>query len=719
MPTNPCHKKLLGLLETQDWHLSRIYTDYSERWAKVLRKYGYGKSSNTNIWKGNKRIEAELDKVMIDYQKDIDTYIKSNINTGWGMSNDCNDDLVNSYTKGVELPNKEIYFGRNLEALAAYRNRVSAGLNLSDRVWNLTHQTKDQLETILKSGVMEGRSASKMATDLKEYLVEPDRRYRRIRDKNGKLVYTSPGADYHPGQGVYRSSYKNALRLARNETNIAYRSADNERRKQLDFVTGIQVNLSNAHPAYDMCFTAWQYKISTSKGLKYIKDIEVGDLVLTHKGRFRKVLRLFKSSCNEVDKTEIQYKVPYDNRSKIKKIAATSNHPFLINGEWKSIDQAKEGDYIRILATKCKSCGTKIPMYRDYCSKSCSSKNTATNQWKNPEHVKSVSEKRKKVIEDNGGIIPYFQDWINSGENIKNITSKSAKEKRVKSLKAISDKKMKDGTHPFIQPENIKKSAQALGNSHNRSFIEKKMEWLLDELKIKNETQKIIYRKETKPNGQRRYYKPDFVLSDYKIIIECDGDYWHSKTVDKDLKRQLELESMGYLVLRFKGSQIRNDLKTVSNEIQRAVYNHEGKYEFLEYPISKVRHYTQKQSTPITKWNFEVEEDNSYVVNGVVVHNCDELQGRYPKDFVFVGWHPNCLCFTTNVLLSQKEFIEYVNGGKIRQQRYTRTIPRRAENYLNDNSQQIKGWKNTPYFIRDNFKNTKDGFEVKKSIIIQ
>jgi len=60
-------------------------------------------------------------------------------------------------------------------------------------------------------------------------------------------------AAYHPGQGVYRSSYKNARRLAATETNIAYRTADYERWQQLPFVVGIRVVLSNNHPEPDIC----------------------------------------------------------------------------------------------------------------------------------------------------------------------------------------------------------------------------------------------------------------------------------------------------------------------------------------------------------------------------------------------------------------------------------------------------------------------------------
>lgn len=58
---------------------------------------------------------------------------------------------------------------------------------------------------------------------------------------------------YHPGTGVYRSSYKNAMRLTRTETNMAYRAADGLRWKQMDFVTGFEVRLSNHHLHVDIC----------------------------------------------------------------------------------------------------------------------------------------------------------------------------------------------------------------------------------------------------------------------------------------------------------------------------------------------------------------------------------------------------------------------------------------------------------------------------------
>ena len=54
-------------------------------------------------------------------------------------------------------------------------------------------------------------------------------------------------------QGVYRSSYKNALRMTVTENNIAYRTADFVQQQEMDFVIGIEIRLSDNHPCDDIC----------------------------------------------------------------------------------------------------------------------------------------------------------------------------------------------------------------------------------------------------------------------------------------------------------------------------------------------------------------------------------------------------------------------------------------------------------------------------------
>ena len=35
---------------------------------------------------------------------------------------------------------------------------------------------------------------------------------------------------------------------------------------------------------------------------------------------------------------------------------------------------------------------------------------------------------------------------------------------------------------------------------------------------------------------------------------------------------------------------------------------------------------------------------------------CDDLAGKYPKDFVFLGWHPNCMCYVIPILKTEEQF---------------------------------------------------------------
>jgi hypothetical protein len=82
---------------------------------------------------------------------------------------------------------------------------------------------------------------------------------------------------------------------------------------------------------------------------------------------------------------------------------------------------------------------------------------------------------------------------------------------------------------------------------------------------------------------------------------------------------------------------------------------------------------------------------------------CDSLAGHYPKGFNFTGWHPLCICFATWDTLPKEEFAKYIETGNIDQRRFTTAIPQRAQRYIKKNGERLLGYKNTPYFLRDNF----------------
>lgn len=194
-----------------------------------------------------KRVNALLEQLRSQLQMSIVNAVRSE----WTLSNNKNNELCNVvFGNNVGKLSEEQYrryYSTNEKALEAFIKRKERGLNLSDRVWNYSNTFKREMEMGLDLGIREGLDAPSMARDLKQYLRHPDKLFRRVRDEHGNLHLSKAAADFHPGHGVYRSSYLNARRLAATETNIAYRTADHERWQRMDFVVGIEIHLSNNH----------------------------------------------------------------------------------------------------------------------------------------------------------------------------------------------------------------------------------------------------------------------------------------------------------------------------------------------------------------------------------------------------------------------------------------------------------------------------------------
>lgn len=179
--------------------------------------------------------------------------IRNDVQNEWLLSNQHNDELVKvcsvkTLSMITTLPDSLSAIWRlwTLSLLGNWRRRAKP----IAKVWRYTGQFKEELENCLDLAIGEGTGANKLASKIQTYLQDPDRFYRRFRikvgeDENGNTVYgrvwkrrvydketesykwvDDNPKKYHPGRGVYRSSYRNAQRLARTETNIAYRTAD-------------------------------------------------------------------------------------------------------------------------------------------------------------------------------------------------------------------------------------------------------------------------------------------------------------------------------------------------------------------------------------------------------------------------------------------------------------------------------------------------------------
>lgn len=326
-----------------------------------------------------------------------------------------------------------------------------------------------------------------------------------------------------------------------------------------DDVTG--VDLVMGHPE---CLPE-RTKIYTSRGWKQIKDVAVGDSVLTHKGRFRKVVRTYRNRTQDV--VEIQF---FQGRSVghvTKKLVITPEHPVWVGGQWKKAGDVRTGDALRVLSHDCSGCGELVPFSQDFCSVRCA----AEHQWKT-----ASPTQRKKLV-----------------ESCHKKTRELARQKK----------------HHFFDATVRSNAMRALAKAKDGgSWIERKMGWALNEIGLNPVSQYQIDK-----------YFVDFALPEYNIAIECDGTAWH-KDEDREKKRDAVLEKLNWQVLHFPEPQILKDVASCAEEVKRITMNHAALYKFSDAVVTNV--IKRKWSRTQVVCNIGVEEDESYVAKGYVVHNC-------------------------------------------------------------------------------------------------
>jgi len=395
-------------------------------------------------------------------------------------------------------------------------------------------------------------------------------------------------------------------------------------------------------PVHPQCFIDGQVPIYTSKGWVPIRNIKVGDYVLTHEKRFRKVYALPRKIKQRPEVVTITLETG-------KKITITSEHSILMTNKennkvrWIKAKEIVPGKYFSYLANRCKRCNKLIPYYKTYCSQSCLSKDITDRQWGNEEHRKNISNKNRIVMlhkYETGERDKYeitkkanektrqkvkegtFGEWMDETffEKIRKVTNlpehRKASSERMKKNNPMNDPKVREkATMSLIKtleehPEkrlNLRMAKHR--KSQNMTDIERKMAELLDKIGIEYIFQYPILR-----------YDVDFAVPSLKIVIECDGEYWHKNTKKEDTIRQKKIEKEGWFVLRYTDKQINKCLNDIKNEVLRVVNNHTGNYETLGIMVEDVKLWKPKRLTNL--FNLSVEEDESYIAKGFVVHNC-------------------------------------------------------------------------------------------------
>lgn len=134
------------------------------------------------------------------------------------------------------------------------------GFSPSEKIWDLTTRTEQDLKRIVANGMGAGDHPSVIARKLKKY-ISPN-----ITDASKLGIETGPG--------IYRSPYRNALRLTRTEMAKSYTRASLAFTGDKPWVSGYEINLSVNHDQYDECD-------DNAAGGPYTKE-QIDELVPAH-----------------------------------------------------------------------------------------------------------------------------------------------------------------------------------------------------------------------------------------------------------------------------------------------------------------------------------------------------------------------------------------------------------------------------------------------------
>lgn len=229
--------------------IEQIYDAFNLEAAKIVGTTGYSVNSGRPFrFSDYPETKQRIGNIQSQFVADIRAVIYRGTTDEWKKSNQVQDLMVNkilkAYTAVVDRKKYKILYQTNSEALEAFQNRKDKGMNISAKLWNQSLLYKEGLEAAISCAIQKGTSAVTLSKQISKYLLDFPSLQKDYKEKYGQAKH------------LHDCEYRSA-RLAASEINMAYRTAENERWKQMDFVVGYEIKLSGSHhhrmPHGDIC----------------------------------------------------------------------------------------------------------------------------------------------------------------------------------------------------------------------------------------------------------------------------------------------------------------------------------------------------------------------------------------------------------------------------------------------------------------------------------
>ncbi len=237
------YKELSKRLAGYMMRVRNIYDRLNEKAAMLVESVGYDGLAEFSF-DDYPEIEREVKLLLSQFVGEMQTLIYSGTSSEWKSSNTFQDAVADKalkyYRAQVHGDRFKHYYRDNGDQLKAFLQRKENGLNLSSKLWNQSGNYKESLEVTISTAIEKGMSATALSKKLSRYLNDWPSLQADYQEKYGKAT------------NIHDCEYR-SLRLARNEISMAYRSAEQARWQQFDFILGYKIKLSDSHPRYDIC----------------------------------------------------------------------------------------------------------------------------------------------------------------------------------------------------------------------------------------------------------------------------------------------------------------------------------------------------------------------------------------------------------------------------------------------------------------------------------
>ena len=229
--------------------VEQIYDTLNLEVAKAVSCTDYSAESDKPFkWSDYPQTRKQIADIQMQFVDDIHSVIYRGTSEEWKNSNEVQDlmadKVLQAYDAIVDKKKYTVLYQTNSDALKSFQSRKDKGFNISDKLWKQSTIYKEELEAAISCAIQKGTSAITLSKQISKYLLDFPSLQKDYKEKYGSAMHL-PDCEYR------------SIRLARSEINMAYRTAENERWKQMDFVVGYEIKLSSSHhhrmPHGDIC----------------------------------------------------------------------------------------------------------------------------------------------------------------------------------------------------------------------------------------------------------------------------------------------------------------------------------------------------------------------------------------------------------------------------------------------------------------------------------